>query len=390
MKKKFGMALVLALALTLCLSTTALAWDFNDPCLYEDVTPGDGWDGTHGYSPEDMLDNGQGNSPIWPDEGDNIYLDTYSQSGDLAHVSVGFTPFCWDEEGYWDCWEEEGHNQPDTLILDNDDFYLALGYVKTNPKWYDPIDESHYGGNSRIPDGYDIYQDDGSGEGWLGMIKGLLIGVPGPSIGPYIGADAFYFDQEPGTYYVVDQEAGELWVVTTEAGCEEVRVGIYSVEEMANNDPVGGDKLWFDGELFYFATEPRGYNAPPPYVGSGTPFDQFNGQFMVDMFHPSNAQGYKWVEGCNGKTLAEPVQQVATFSFVTYGLEIPEGTVIEGYWGARVQQFILEIIEGKFCFSPPTKFSKAVTLYELDGETWVEILRFDQVDAYGVTSLSPE
>lgn len=182
---------------------------------------------------------GDGYFECWEEEG---YLDSWVEEGYLD---------VWNEEGYWDTIPEVSHQEPDTLMLDNDDFYLALGYVKTNPKWYDSTDESHYGGNSRKPDGYDIYQDDGSGEGWLGCIKGLLIGVPGPPVGPYIGEDAYYFNTEPGTYLVTDtpgsqewivtreageewmviKEAGEEWVVTKEAGCSFVDGGPDGAEE---------------------------------------------------------------------------------------------------------------------------------------------------------------
>lgn len=266
MKKKFGVALTLALALILCLSTTALAWDFEDDCVAgnEDFIAGGGFD-------DGVMETQSGAQP-WPpgknpNEGYSLYTGDVTGTGNLDSA-----------------------------------FILTF-----------------------TPDGVDL----------------PIIAKYGPY--PKEGIDEYWYmgDESPDTWY--------------------------------------------------WALAPRGYNAPPPpYMGSGSPFDRFNGSYMVDMFRPSNAQGYKWVEGCNGKTLAEPVRQVATSSFVTYGLEIPEGTIVEGYYGGRVQQFTLEIVEGKFCFSPPTKFSKAATLYELDGETWTEILRFDQVDAYGNTSLSPE
>jgi len=163
----------------------------------------------------------------WEEEG---YLDSWEEEGYLN---------TWDEEGHDECWDEEGHQVPDSLIWDNDNFHLALGYVDISPPWYASPDEWHYGGNSNKPDGYDVYRDDGSGEGLLGNVKVLETGIFG-NIEVFVGESTFYFATEPGTQYVVDKEAGcvyvvdkeagekwivtkeagEEWVVTKEAGCE--------------------------------------------------------------------------------------------------------------------------------------------------------------------------
>jgi len=63
-----------------------LAWDYEDPQINKNAQMDNGK--TRGYSLDDMNDNGQGNSPIYPDEGDNIYVDTYSHNGDLVHISL--------------------------------------------------------------------------------------------------------------------------------------------------------------------------------------------------------------------------------------------------------------------------------------------------------------
>jgi len=86
MKRKLIIALTLALVVTLAFSVPAFAWDYEDPQINPNAQMDNGK--TRGYSLDDMEDNGQGNSPIYPSEGEHIYYDKYSGSGDLAHISV--------------------------------------------------------------------------------------------------------------------------------------------------------------------------------------------------------------------------------------------------------------------------------------------------------------
>ena len=65
----------------------------------------------------------------------------------------------------------------------------------------------------------------------------------------------------------------------------------------------------------------------------------------------------------------------------TFKIEIPAGTVVEGYYPGQGRVIYLEIkcIGGQLYFSPNLKFSQPATLYQLvDGE-WVEVLTFTQV-----------
>jgi len=105
------------------------------------------------------------------------------------------------------------HYESDSLVRDNNSFYWAKGYDGG------VLAEQH-NGNKCYPyngDGYDVYQDVGSGEGWLDHVKTEDSGgfwVPGSADGnnydDYYGADAFYFDTAPATYYVpgVDWPSG--------------------------------------------------------------------------------------------------------------------------------------------------------------------------------------
>jgi len=85
MKRKLIISLVLALVMVLVPSSVAFAWEYEDQQINKNAQMDDGK--TRGYSWEDMLD-GQGNSPIYPDSGDNIYIDIYSHDGNLAHLSI--------------------------------------------------------------------------------------------------------------------------------------------------------------------------------------------------------------------------------------------------------------------------------------------------------------
>jgi len=83
--KKRILTIAIALILLMAVPAPAFAWEYEDQQINKNAQ----MDGkkTRGYSLEDMLD-GQGNSPIYPDSGDNIYVDIYSRSGDLAHLSI--------------------------------------------------------------------------------------------------------------------------------------------------------------------------------------------------------------------------------------------------------------------------------------------------------------
>ena len=126
--------------------------------------------------------------------------------------------------------------------------------------------------------------------------------------------------------------------------------------------------------------------SPSPNGGGGDVYGGYAGQFLVGMFGFGNHQGYKWVEDEGwryGKTLAEPVSQIATYynwGFrATYKLEIPESTVVTGYWGRKIFHLQFKLIGGEYCFSPRyLKFSKPVILYELVDDEWVEVLKFNQ------------
>ena len=119
--------------------------------------------------------------------------------------------------------------------------------------------------------------------------------------------------------------------------------------------------------------------AGPP--ANGNP-DCCAGKFMATMCNTSRVC-YNWVEGWQqGKTLAEPVSQIGTCygsPGTDYKLDIPEGTVIEGYFGGKASYIQMQIIGGEFYFSPNLKLSQPATLYKLvDGE-WVKVLSFTQV-----------
>lgn len=185
MKKKrirfIGIALILALVAVLVFSTGAFA--------------------------------GEGYWECWEEEG---YLDAWEEEGYLD---------AWGEEGYWnptpevghnDCWDEVGHNQLDTLIRDSSSFVNAQGYSNGVRA------EFHKGGKvwSGYDEHYDVYQDDGSGKGWLDRVEVCDRSFYPTLYTNYYGADAFYFDKEPGTYYVMDEPGGCIWVVDVEAGQE--------------------------------------------------------------------------------------------------------------------------------------------------------------------------
>lgn len=276
---------------------------------------------------------------------------------------------CWEEEGHWDywdeeghdeCWDEVGHQEPDALFFDNDDFQFALGFDRETggSGWTWSKVESHTGGMWSRPDGYDIYQDDGSGEGWLDKVS-VQDGWMPSDYNSYWDDNAFYFSQESGTYYVMDEEAGCIYVIDKEAG------SIWVVDKE-------GGRIWIP-------------LPSAPTVSNGDPYDGFAGQFLVIMCGHSSHKGYNWVEGWKGKTLAKPVSQICHYCFngfsAYFKLEIPEGTVVEGYYNSqRVQHLEFSIVEGEYCFSPANiNFSQPVVLYQgIDGE-WVEVLKFTQV-----------
>ena len=125
----------------------------------------------------------------------------------------------------------------------------------------------------------------------------------------------------------------------------------------------------------------NGINGAPPGGGLGGAFDAYGGQFLANVC--GSYGGYNWVGGWQqGNTLAGPVSQAGTCYCspgTTYKLEIPEGTVISGYYGGRVNFIEMRIIGGEFYFIPNLKLSQPATLYKLvDGE-WIEVLTFTQV-----------
>lgn len=97
----------------------------------------------------------------------------------------------------------------DPSVADNDSFNKAQGRIKVD-EGYKTVEE-HWGGNSTLqpdgsrgPDGYNVYQDDGSGQGWLDKVK--VREWPGDWDTVYNGIDLYYFAQEPGGYNYPEPE----------------------------------------------------------------------------------------------------------------------------------------------------------------------------------------
>jgi len=247
LKKLFtlGIALFLALILCLAIGIPALAWDVED----QQINANAQMDETRGYSLEDMLDNGQGNSPIYPGEGDYIYVDTYSHSGNLAHLSI----------------------------------------LRTDDK----------------------------------------------------------------------------------------RVRKYSTEEMALADP-GNTGKWkaYDGDMFYFAPEPRGYNIILPEFDNEdcSPYEGVGG-FLIILFNEKHYQGVTVVDWkAKPQVLAEP----ASVEGKGYRIDIPEGTGISLPNGFKASFLKLESISSNTAKFSPSQidFTQPVILSELvDGE-WIEVISF--------------
>ena len=134
---------------------------------------------------------------------------------------------------------------------------------------------------------------------------------------------------------------------------------------------------------------PNGNHAFQP-VKPGGSADGYEGQFLVIIC--GSSAGYDWVEGWPwGTTLAEPVSQVGTCYIcpgnrypcpgTEYKIEIPEGTVVGGYYTGqgRVVSLEVKIVDGHLYFSPNLRLSQPAILYKLvDGE-WVEVLSFTEV-----------
>ncbi|GAJ13636.1 unnamed protein product, partial [marine sediment metagenome] len=83
--KKIVIAFTLALAAVMVLGSTALAWDYEDPCVAdnEDFIGGGGYD-------DDVMDARSGAQP-WPyykvpNEGYSLYRDDVTDSGNLDQV----------------------------------------------------------------------------------------------------------------------------------------------------------------------------------------------------------------------------------------------------------------------------------------------------------------
>ena len=137
----------------------------------------------------------------------------------------------------------------------------------------------------------------------------------------------------------------------------------------------------YNGEL---PPEPPPEAEPPPV--SHDTNGGHEGKFLVIIC--ASHDTYDWVEEWqHGMTLAESVSQVGTCSTcvacptTTYMIEIPEGTVVEGYYPAQGRVVFLEIkvSDGHLSFSPNLKFSQPATLYEMVDEEWVEVLSFSEV-----------
>jgi len=191
-KRKFGIALVLALVAILAFSGTALAWDYEDPCVAanEDFIGGGGFD-------DDVMDARSGAQP-WPyykvpNEGYSLYRDDVTDSGNLDQVYfltftpdaidlpiiASYGPYTAEEVGYEglqadypyeglaEYWHMGGETSPDT-------WYWAL-----EPRGYDdpPVP---------VPDPNPAY---------------LLIILPDASIRvPYCGGSVYSVDVNDGTW----------------------------------------------------------------------------------------------------------------------------------------------------------------------------------------------
>ena len=116
--------------------------------------------------------------------------------------------------------------------------------------------------------------------------------------------------------------------------------------------------------------------------------DTYDGGRFVVILCPSSAE-YPWVEGwVRGTTLADPVSLIGiccvrsdSWQATTYKIEIPEGTVVSGYYPGQGRVIYLEIkvVDGQLHFSPNLRLSQPATLYMLvDGE-WVEVLSFTEI-----------
>ncbi|MBA7623085.1 hypothetical protein ES703_30477 [subsurface metagenome] len=215
----------------------------------------------------------------------------------------------------------------DPCVADNEDFVYGGG---------NGMEEFHFGGQWLYGggDGHNLYRDDTTDTGNLDSV----------------------------------------WIHTETPDAIDLPSGLYYMEDERP-------------DTWYWATEARGYNLPPPAPSPsiGGAYDGFAGQFLVIMCGHGSHSGYNWVEGPKGKTLAKPVSQICHYCFngfrAYYKLEMPEGTVVEGYYNSqRVQHLEFNIIEGEYHFSPANiKFSQPVSLYQgIDGK-WVKVLEFTQV-----------
>ncbi len=140
------------------------------------------------------------------------------------------------------------------------------------------------------------------------------------------------------------------------------------------------DDFTINGITYSF--EPPPPPPPKPALTCASEGDWYYGCFMVKIFNDNSYEDYNW-SGIPRDTLTEPVEQVATFynfnGRTTYKLMIPEGTTIKGYYGNWAWYLEFRIIEGQFHFSPNLTLSQPASLYELvDGE-WEEILTFNTV-----------
>ena len=131
---------------------------------------------------------------------------------------------------------------------------------------------------------------------------------------------------------------------------------------------------------------------PIAVAGNGNqtspPGDRHDGGRFVVILCPSSTE-CGWVEGwVSGKTLACSVSLIGTccvqsssWQAITYKIEIPEGTVVSGYYPGQGRVIYLEIkvVDGQLHFSPNLRLSQPATLYKLvDGE-WVEVLSFTEI-----------
>jgi len=359
MKKAIATALVLALALTLCLSTTALAWDF-------ELQEADG--GTAEWTDEEAAVGDYSVKLDWPApyrDADNNYI--------VPRASVVITDFpdlTIGDADSWSYWVNAPENYApnltsyiDTVGDESSDTTISAWPTNTPDNEWFLIDETTIGGYKGA---YIVWSSN-----------------PWPSY-------KFDWSTVHGSY----DEAEILKLL--------IGKGVIGTNQ---DITVYVDDFTINGITYSFepppSPPPEPKPVPPPsYIDAG---GWYYGDFMVRMFNDNSYEDYRWIEDTPEKltyrgnpnrrnTLDEPVEQVATFYYngrTTYKLMIAEGTVVEGYYGNFAWYLEFKIINGQFWFSPALKFSNPAVLYQLEGEEWVEVLRFDQVVGHKASLSAP-